>query len=534
MRYVPVLAVVLLGVLLAGGAAAAAGGMLVAQAPAAAAPAPEVRWFTPTGTIMSMGNLYDGGDYDIEAVSVGLVTGEQTPEGLVIQAVAGAPYEIQIKVRYQAKAPTKVAANIVPDVREFFQSHPPDAMDLYNRTVHFSSEDRAGYQNVSGEGELTITLQGWAPTTAGRHAKTLEVGLFTPADSPLGRWATIVIRQYPFTVVVPAAYQAAGGGRRPRDLVLYEGDLRGAPHQLYVSSWGGGYAKEVPTFVYYGPNSLQVSTQGYYQGAVFRWFDPVDISTFVSRPNSFLELRIRPYYGKEANPTPATTPGAPAPGSPAAPAAPVTASVLGGIFGRRGSEEEAPAAAGPAPAAVIAAPTAAAQPRKLTPVFLMDRMRVVVETEQGFAEVSGWPLEYASEDRAGWSRLGIPLFMFKGSALGAQLKSLRIFGEPKDAFYLGQLKLAVVEQAMAVKATADPAQVAAGTPVKFEAKLVGYSGPVKVSWDFDRNDGVAEEAVGMKASRIYRTAGTYTVTCTATDMMGKQSPVSTTLAVRVQ
>ena len=328
--------------------------------------------------------------------------------------------------------------------------------------------------------------------------------------------------------VLLAAVTATAWGAAFRDFVLYEGDLKGAPN-LWVGSWGGGYAKELSDYAYYGPGSMQISTQGYYQGVIFRFAQPVDISAFTSRPDGCLEMRIRPYYGKAPATSSAAAPGAVAPGGgtrPTGTTVPRFSISLGGRDRQPGGESESPAA--PAPT------TAAAPPEKLVPTFLMQQMRVVLETEQGMVECSSWPLYYSSADREGWRRLSLPLAMFKGGPLGAQLRSVRIFAEPKDVFYLGQLKLTAVDQPISIRASAEPTTAAAGATISFKVQLAGAPLPVRVAWDFDNRDGIAEEAVGMTVSKIYHAADTYTVTCTATDVLGRRAPATTMLLVVVQ
>jgi len=526
---------------------------LLAQAPAGG----EVQWFTPKPGGITLSDIQQAGGYDIRVISVGM-TGRQGSDGLTVFAAPGGEYTLQVKAAYRAKEAAKVAGNIKPDTAQLFTERfaPQNDMTGYNATVHFSSEDRPGFQNVTGSGEIAFTLQSWAPSAPGRYEKSLEVGLFTPKNSPLGQWATIMVMSYPFTLDVrdPAATMTggeAGGmplspGRLPRDLVLYEGDLKDAPNQLLVDGWGGGFAQEVAARAYYGPKSLQVSTNGFYQGVRFRFFQPPDITPFTSREDGYLEMRICPYFGKPEKPTSATTkPGAPV----VTPAGQASAGSLagtlrsrGGLLGGRnrdeGSSSRSVPRATPQPttAQTGTAGTTTTTPEKLIPTFLMERMRIVVETEQGISEYSGWPLYYATDDRPGWKRLGIPLAMLKGAPLGARLKSVSIFGEPRDVFYLGQLKLCAIDQPLTISATAEPTVVsaAAGTTITFKAKLIGFSAPVTVSWDFDNKDGVSEQATGMEVSYIYRTAGTYIVTCTATDQLGKLAPATTTLAIQVQ
>lgn len=563
--------------------------------PAAAAAAPGgVVWLAPVGGKGVMVGPLNGPEYGVEVTSFGLPGGQAEGDRLVCTAQAGGSYEIQLKVKYKAKEAAKLAGNLMPDAKEYYAKNPNANGDVYNATVHFSSEDRPGYQNVKGEGEVTFTLTGQAPTTAGRYEKSIQVGLFTPKDSPHGMWAPIVVMEYPLALTV-AGRAPSTGPLRP--LVLYEGDVKSAPNSLYVSSWGGGNAVEVDKYAYYGPKSLQIATQGNYQGVELRFYQPVDVSAYVSRPDAYLEMKVRPYFGKEPPGTPAaaasgTTGAAVTPGKagsagatttratsgslsgirlggrsrssgsrprttaptptptpqPAATAPTTTAPAGGSLSGIRlggrsrssGSRTRTPrttatAPARPgAPAAATTTATTPAAPKVLIPTFLMERVRVVVETDQGLSECSGYPLSYLTDDRQGWKRFAIPLSMLKGSPLGTKIKSIRIFGEPRDVFYMGQLALTTIDEGITISATATPTTAAVNQVVEFKAALTSYPAPVRVTWDFDSKDGITEEAVGMTASKLYHEAGLFMVTCTANDLLGKKPPAVTTVMVQVQ
>ncbi|WP_370571656.1 disaggregatase related repeat-containing protein [Methanomethylovorans sp.] len=63
-----------------------------------------------------------------------------------------------------------------------------------------------------------------------------------------------------------------------------------------------------------------------------------------------------------------------------------------------------------------------------------------------------------------------------------------------------------------------------GTAVSFTGSLsTDDKGIVSYRWDFDASNGITNEATGMKATKTYTTAGTYTVTLTVIDASGQKS-----------
>jgi PKD repeat protein len=64
----------------------------------------------------------------------------------------------------------------------------------------------------------------------------------------------------------------------------------------------------------------------------------------------------------------------------------------------------------------------------------------------------------------------------------------------------------------------------AGSAVMFDGSVsTDDQGIVLYSWDFNYADGITSDATGVTATKIYTTAGTYTVTLTVTDTIGQRS-----------
>ena len=66
---------------------------------------------------------------------------------------------------------------------------------------------------------------------------------------------------------------------------------------------------------------------------------------------------------------------------------------------------------------------------------------------------------------------------------------------------------------------------------KVQLKARGYAGStlLKYEWDFDSKGEFVVDAEGATVTRVFRKAGTYTITVRASDKYGKKAPVSKTL-----
>lgn len=82
---------------------------------------------------------------------------------------------------------------------------------------------------------------------------------------------------------------------------------------------------------------------------------------------------------------------------------------------------------------------------------------------------------------------------------------------------------APVDKAPVANAGADKT-VTRGTAVSFTGSLsTDDKGIVSYRWDFDASNGITNEATGMRATKTYTKAGTYTVTLTVIDTIGQRS-----------
>lgn len=142
---------------------------------------------------------------DVEIISVRPPATLSTTKEITIPATAGEKFTLGVTARYKAPDLTKLASNLLLKEAEIL---PPEFIQEltanHATTWHFDTESRPGYAAVSGEGEISFDLIGYAPRQAGAHTFKTNLGLFDKQS-----WATKVLKFYPTTIVatdpVPAA-----------------------------------------------------------------------------------------------------------------------------------------------------------------------------------------------------------------------------------------------------------------------------------------------------------------------------------------
>jgi PKD repeat protein len=70
--------------------------------------------------------------------------------------------------------------------------------------------------------------------------------------------------------------------------------------------------------------------------------------------------------------------------------------------------------------------------------------------------------------------------------------------------------------------------------IQFEATLRGGTVDPQISWDFDKQDGVQQQALGKSVKFVYKKPGDYLVTCTVTDKAGVRTPVTKVVGIKVE
>lgn len=104
-------------------------------------------------------------------------------------------------VKYKTAGPLKLAANLLLDKAGILDQEAASELKAnHNRTWHFDSETRPGYESPSGKGEVTFDLIGTAPLKPGPHEFTMNLGLFDRST-----WQTLVLCEFPVILVTDSA-----------------------------------------------------------------------------------------------------------------------------------------------------------------------------------------------------------------------------------------------------------------------------------------------------------------------------------------
>lgn len=273
------------------------------------------------------------------------------------------------------------------------------------------------------------------------------------------------------------AHQAA----RPVTIQLYRGEADGAGN-VRLASWGSGRAESSKESVLFGDASIKVTTQGLYQGALLEFANPVDLSEALRNPNTFVRMQVR-FVGQGSTQN---------------------------FFDPTGLESM----------------RAAASPFK--------EMRYVVTMADGsrYEMIRRVDLP-PSEDPESYVPISFPVaaVVKKAGAAGrtqltgdaARLKSLAIFGDNYQQFYIGEIGI-ITDETDIVISPLDDQIVFRNDTVRFVADAQAGATSLKYSWDFDASDGIQEDAEGRVVYRVFPKAGKFTVTLTVSDMDGLKKP----------
>jgi hypothetical protein len=316
------------------------------------------------------------------------------------------------------------------------------------------------------------------------------------------------------------------------EVVIYNGDAETDRGGIALGAWGSGHVAESYEVHYIGPRVLKVLSQGYYQGGVLTFKNPVPLEAFAFEPDSYLEFLVKPAVVlRQTQPQAAPTTGA-STRQPAAGAStrPTRGGMMPGGAARRGGAGTAARQPG--------TPQTGKKPAEADtgkPAFLLRSFRVMLITDKGQMMVDGWPIRNSVLTGGGWRRIAVPLSAFKSPA-GEQatlLKGLRLFADRADIFYIGQIRLMVDTTPLRAKVTAKPARAEAGSAVAFQAAVDAGNASTLISWDFDASDGIQVQAQGAKVEWRYEKIGEYVVTCTVSDIYGTKEAVSETAKIVV-
>lgn len=161
-------------------------------------------------------------------------------------------------------------------------------------------------------------------------------------------------------------------------------------------------------------------------------------------------------------------------------------------------------------------------------------LRLVLFTDAGQMIAHAVPVGVMPKDERGWLPVTVALSQMKGASGAKQVRAVGIFADESDVFYLGRVRLLADSKPVEVTVKAEPLFARTDEVVTFEASLRGGAVDPRISWDFDKGDGVKQEALGKEVKYVYKTPGDYLITCTVTDKAGVRAPATATVGIRVE
>ena len=271
---------------------------------------------------------------------------------------------------------------------------------------------------------------------------------------------------------------------------LFRGDLSNGA--ISLGGWGSGMAEVAkgvsPPF---GSQAIMITTHGLYQGGRLQFTTPPDLSAGFKNKATYLRFTVR-FQGAGAS-----------------------RSVFNSAFSQDNVQAVSP----------------------------FRQMRYLLEMADGkkyellrSAEIP------PSEDLDRWVQLSFPLNAItklnggkEPTGDGAKLKSVSIYGDRYQQFYLAEIGTVVDETEISI-GPLDEQVFFAEQDTIFAGNAEGGAATLKYSWDFDASDGIQEDAIGRVITHVFPKSGgdkKYTITLTVSDEDGIKKSAKTTLEANV-
>ena len=339
---------------------------------------------------------------------------------------------------------------------------------------------------------------------------------------------------------------AFGQGSAQRDIWSPHAHIK--DQNIVLVPWGSGGISETSETANDGAYSLRISTHNYFQGGFIRFNTPVDVSANATDPNNLLSLSFRTAETVVISSQPgAQVAGAggeeggrglrgglrggggapaPAPGAPGGAGAALGGGAQVRGRGRFGGGEEGgggPAgASGATPAATEKAPT-------------LQTIRVVISTTDNKKSEVYLPLPSARPSQP-WRSVAIPFQAINGfSKTNKVIQSIGFSGDTTSTYYIGDVKVLNDPTPITgeIRSPSADLNLALGDTVRFVG--IGYGGAtiLRYTWDFDKSDGIQEDAVGQVVDHRFRKPGKFVVTMSIKDLYGNKTPYTATVNVTV-
>jgi len=166
--------------------------------------------------------------------------------------------------------------------------------------------------------------------------------------------------------------------------------------------------------------------------------------------------------------------------------------------------------------------------------FTARNLRLVLFTDAGMLIVDAAPIGEMPKDERGWMPVTVPLSKLKGPKGATQVRAVGVFADESEVFYLGRIRLLRDSKPLEVTIKAEPLYARPNQVIQFGATLRGGAVDPQIAWDFDKQDGIQQQALGKEVKYLYKKPGDYLVTCTVTDKTGVRAPATKAVGIKVE
>jgi hypothetical protein len=341
-----------------------------------------------------------------------------------------------------------------------------------------------------------------------------------------------------FCSIAPLRAQQGNDAKPANEGLFNGGDLQTEGSSL--GAWGSGKAQSDGAYRTIGERSIRIETNGYYSGGRIQFTKPRDITDVKADPYAYMEFICRFQPGTLKKKDTASPLGSPmGPGGAGYPGG------MGGAFPGSGMLLPGGGGTNPGFPGLGGGVGGAGSSSQESIAPDTSRIKVILNCEEGSFVASNFPVVLNPADQEGWFSVAIPFVAFKGldKAPSAKVKEIRIFGDSKDTFWIGEIRTTTDDEPISVDAL-DDLEVSKGEPVELRAQATGGISPLQYTWDFDLSDGIQEDAFGPSVVHTFRKESPtapgnqlevqpYVVTVTVKDLSGAKKPVRRQAAVIV-
>ena len=259
--------------------------------------------------------------------------------------------------------------------------------------------------------------------------------------------------------------------------VLYDGKPA-AEAGITIGPWGSGAVEESTDQIVANSKSIKIASQGLYSGARIDFSPSVTLYTDTPSNSEYLRLLIS-FSSMDSIP-----------------------SVL--EFGE---------------------PTV--RPR-------VTKIRVVLYPDGEDVPLIEAVIPVGATDQDGWWPVAMPLLQFKAPIGEKMLKIKRmiICSDAVETMFLGEIRT-ITDTTPIVVEPLDMQVTQANYPVALVGVATGGISPLAYYWDFNKGDGIQEDAFGEQIVHMFRKPGEYTATLTVKDVFGVKKPATTTVSIEI-